>query len=253
MEKLFSMLIPATYVLGHILERIAPGRPQPKVRFWFWKGLASFAVSGFLATMVPMLLTQAFGHHAVLDASALPMIPGALLVLLVGNAVGYWWHRARHRSTFLWRAFHQMHHSAERMDMAGAFWFHPLDTISVFTIQSLLAAFVLGVSPDAAALAGYIGFTITCLTHLNVKTPRWLGYIVARPESHSIHHSRGVHAFNYADLPIFDMIFGTFRNPETFQGQTGYYDGASSRVLAMLVGIDVSAPVRDTALEGAAE
>jgi sterol desaturase/sphingolipid hydroxylase (fatty acid hydroxylase superfamily) len=51
--------------------------------------------------------------------------------------------------------------------------------------------------------------------HANLRTPRWLGYIIQRPESHGIHHERGLHAFNYADLPLWDMVFGTFRNPRT--------------------------------------
>lgn len=30
------------------------------------------------------------------------------------------------------------------------------------------------------------------------------------------------------------MILGTFRNPATWSGKAGFYDGGSSRVLAML-------------------
>ncbi len=48
---------------------------------------------------------------------------------------------------------------------------------------------------------------------MNIRTPQWLGYIVQRPESHSVHHGRGVHHYNYSDLPLFDILFGTFRNP----------------------------------------
>ena len=38
------------------------------------------------------------------------------------------------------------------------------------------------------------------------------------------------------------MIFGTYRNPETFEGEAGFYDGASARVLDMALGRDVSVP-----------
>jgi sterol desaturase/sphingolipid hydroxylase (fatty acid hydroxylase superfamily) len=72
--------------------------------------------------------------------------------------------------------------------------------------------------------------------HTNIRTPRWLGYIVQRPESHSCHHERGVHARNYGDLPLFDMLFGTFHNPERFEGECGFHDGGSARVGAMLIG-----------------
>jgi sterol desaturase/sphingolipid hydroxylase (fatty acid hydroxylase superfamily) len=77
--------------------------------------------------------------------------------------------------------------------------------------------------------------------HANIKTPRWLGYLIQRPESHSVHHQRGRHAMNYSRLPIFDILFGTFENPEYFQSESGFYPGASRRILAMLGGVDVSA------------
>jgi sterol desaturase/sphingolipid hydroxylase (fatty acid hydroxylase superfamily) len=78
--------------------------------------------------------------------------------------------------------------------------------------------------------------------HGNFHTPRWLGYIVQRPESHSFHHERGVHGRNYSDLPIFDLLFGTFYNPQRFASETGFYDGASKRIADMLRFRDVSVP-----------
>ena len=78
--------------------------------------------------------------------------------------------------------------------------------------------------------------------HANVRTPRWLGFLVQRPESHSLHHARGVHGHNYSDLPVFDLLFGTFRNPAAHAGAAGFYDGASTRVPEMLLAHDVSRP-----------
>jgi sterol desaturase/sphingolipid hydroxylase (fatty acid hydroxylase superfamily) len=58
---------------------------------------------------------------------------------------------------------------------------------------------------------------------------------------HAIHHQRGVHAYNYGVLAFSDLIFGTWRNPATFpQEAFGFWDGASAKVGAMLVGRDVS-------------
>lgn len=59
---------------------------------------------------------------------------------------------------------------------------------------------------------------------------------------HAIHHERDAHSGNYCDLPVIDMIFSTYRNPETFDGAAGFYDGASGRVVDMLLGRDVSVP-----------
>ena len=76
--------------------------------------------------------------------------------------------------------------------------------------------------------------------HANIRTPKWLGYIIQRPESHGVHHARGVHRYNYSDLPLWDIVFGTFRNPDAFEGECGLTPGASARLGAMLLGQDVS-------------
>lgn len=61
-----------------------------------------------------------------------------------------------------------------------------------------------------------------------------------RPESHSRHHARGVHTGNFADLPVFDLLFGTFDNPRDFAPHTGFWHGASARVIDMLRFRDIS-------------
>ena len=37
-----------------------------------------------------------------------------------------------------------------------------------------------------------------------------------------------------------DMVFGTYRNPATWNGQAGFYDGASDRIGDLLIGRDVA-------------
>jgi len=74
------------------------------------------------------------------------------------------------------------------------------------------------------------------------REARWLGYIIQRPESHSVHHGKGIHRYNYSDLPLWDMLFGTFRNPAEFQPEHGFYKGASARIPEMLVFQDVTSP-----------
>jgi len=154
----------------------------------------------------------------------------------------YWWHRTMHRFAPLWRAFHQLHHSAERLDTFGAFWFSPLDMIGWTALGSLAMVVVIGITPSAATAAILITFFLGIFQHTNVRTPRWLGYLIQRPESHSVHHQQGVHHYNFSDLPVFDLLFGTLRNPPDFAPQQGFYQGASSRVLEMLTFRDVSQP-----------
>jgi sterol desaturase/sphingolipid hydroxylase (fatty acid hydroxylase superfamily) len=134
-----------------------------------------------------------------------------------------------------------MHHSAERVDMLGSNYFHPID----FALQiavSTLPVMLLGISPSAAALGGLIGYFFGNFPHLNVRTPQWLGWFIQRPEAHAVHHGRGIHAYNYGNFPLWDILFGTFRNPATFTEEAGFWDGASAKVSAMLCGRDVSTP-----------
>jgi sterol desaturase/sphingolipid hydroxylase (fatty acid hydroxylase superfamily) len=140
-----------------------------------------------------------------------------------------------------------MHHSAERVDAFGAFWFSPADMIGWTVLYSLALTLVVGITAEATTVVLLVTTLLAVFQHTNVRTPQWLGYIVQRPESHSYHHERGVHARNYSDLPVFDMIFGTFYNPRAFAPATGFYDGASARIIDMLLARDVSVPHPDAA------
>ena len=49
-----------------------------------------------------------------------------------------------------------------------------------------------------------------------------------------------IHKYNYSDLPVFDMFFGTFKNPKAFQLEAGFYPGASNRVVDMMLFKEIS-------------
>ena len=136
----------------------------------------------------------------------------------------------------LWRHLHQMHHSAERIDIWSAFWFHPLDMAGWTLLSSLVLVGGFGISLDAAIPISIFSAFLGMFQHSNISTPRWLGYLIARPENHAAHHERGVHAYNYGNISLFDMLFGTFRNPEKAPDETGFFDGASNRIGALLIG-----------------
>lgn len=243
------LLDPATHVLlamfaGLALwERLAPARPLPVVRGWRLRALAAFALYFLLSSYLPMLWHEAVSLLQLFDLSAWPTWAAVVVGVLVYELLGYAYHRAVHRFTPLWRLAHQMHHSAERLDVAGAFWFSPWDMLG-WTLVASIALSLLGLSPHAATLTLLILSFLAIFQHANLRTPRWLGYLVQRPESHTLHHARGLHRHNYADLPLIDMLFGTFRNPRGHEHATGFWNGASARVGDMLLLRDVSQPTR---------
>ncbi|HET6149235.1 MAG TPA: sterol desaturase family protein [Polyangia bacterium] len=241
MEKVLGVLPPFIYLLFLGLERLVPARPLAPIPRWRLKGLLFFLLGGLLVGGLPAAWTPFARAHRLLNLEGLGTWAGAAVAIVVNDLLGYAVHRLRHRPP-LWR-LHQMHHSAERLDVAGAFYFHPLDTVVYAFTATFLSSFLVGVSAPAAALAGSFGFLIAVFEHANVRTPRWLGFIVQRPEAHAIHHQRGVHGFNYGGLALWDAVFGTYRNPRTWDGQAGFWDGASRQLWALLVGTDVTHPV----------
>jgi sterol desaturase/sphingolipid hydroxylase (fatty acid hydroxylase superfamily) len=193
-----------------------------------------------LNAIVPAVAAGVVTQHVKpIDLSGIGLIPGVLAVMVATEILGYAVLRTLHNVHFFWRWTHQIHHSAERLDVAGFAYFHPFDVVAQMGLPTLLVC-LLGVTPDAAALAGYFGFLVAMFQHMNVKTPHWLGYIVLRPEQHSLHHARGVHAFNYGNFAFMDLLCGTFKNPYEFAKAYGFWDGASAKLGAMLVGRDVA-------------
>lgn len=238
-----SLIVLAMYGGLMVWEAVAPGRDLPRMKGWVLRGLTAFAVFFYLSSYLPLFWDAHFADYQLFDLTALGTAGSAIAGLLIYELAVYGWHRSMHGSHVLWRGLHQMHHSAERLDTYGAFYFSPLDMIGWTLLGSLSLVLIFGVTPQAATTILLTTTFLTIFQHANIRTPRWLGYVVQRPESHTIHHGRGVHAYNYSDLPVFDMLFGTFRNPDGFEVETGFYDGASERVLDMILFRNVGAPV----------
>jgi sterol desaturase/sphingolipid hydroxylase (fatty acid hydroxylase superfamily) len=61
------------------------------------------------------------------------------------------------KSNILWRIFHQMHHSAERLDTYGAFYFSPYDMIGFYITWYSVFLFYFR---SCAAISYYFSFGI---------------------------------------------------------------------------------------------
>ncbi|NNM78238.1 sterol desaturase family protein [Sphingomonas sp. ID1715] len=227
--------------LGFVLVELG-GRAQawPGVTGWRLQGIASTLLYFAVGTFAPLAWDAWLGQYQLVDGSRLPFWAQVVGGFLVLEAFIYAWHRTMHNVRPLWRWFHQMHHSAERLDIWGAFYFHPLDMIGWALLTSLALVLGFGLSGEAALLVNVLATFCSMFQHMNVRTPRWVGYVVQRPESHSLHHKRGHHANNYGDLPLYDMIFGTFANPKDFEAEVGFHAGSSRRIGPMLIGREIA-------------
>jgi sterol desaturase/sphingolipid hydroxylase (fatty acid hydroxylase superfamily) len=242
-----SLTVLALYGLLVLLEALFPARPLPKVKGWKTRALIVFAFYFYLTSYLPLLWGDTLARYQLLDLQALNPFAGAAIGVLVYELFVYLWHRTMHRVHWLWRSFHQMHHSAERLDTFGAFYFSPLDIVG-FTFLTSLSLTLVGLNPQAVTYFLYATTFLGVFQHTNIRTPQWLGYVVQRPESHSVHHGRGIHQYNYSDLPLFDILFGTFRNPKDFVSESGFYDGASAKVPQILAFQDIAGNNFDPAI-----
>ncbi len=223
-----------------LVEHVRPARPFEVVRGWRLKCVAFMPMIITISATVPFVMSDVIAGVKLLPGERLGVVGGTLVGIVVSELVVYWVHRLHHGMPFLWRWVHQLHHSAERVDVFGAAYFHPFEIIEGAVVGVLFFNVVLGLLPEAALLAALWQAFNGVFQHGNIRTPVWLGYFIQRPEAHGIHHQRGLHGFNYANLPLWDIIFGTFRNPGAWDGSAGFYSGASKQTVRMLLGHDIS-------------
>lgn len=239
---LIGLLVPATYLVMLAVESRWPARAFPPRKGWRWIGIGFLLLVGTAGATVPLVLPLDWmAAHRWLDGTQLGVAGGALAGWLVLSFVTFVFHRAYHAFSPLWRLGHQMHHSPQRVDISGSVLFHPTEMVLQVLMQLFVTVIVLGLDPLAAALVGYVAAFHGMFQHWNVRTPRWLGYFIQRPESHCVHHRMGIHAWNYADFPLWDIVFGSFRNPREFRGDCGFEAPADRRMAAMLGWRDVNA------------
>lgn len=220
-------------------ERAFPGRALPHVRGWHARAL--------LINLTQLAITLAVGRvwFAFLPDETLfhasgwgrPALEG-FVGWFVGTFVFYWWHRLRHENGW-WLVFHQIHHSPSRIEVLTSFYKHPVEILVNSVLTALILFPFLGVSLMAGVWYNLFAATGEYFYHANVRTPRWLRYFVQTPELHSIHHQWDSHSHNYGDIPLWDRLFGTYRDSTEFVERCGFPDGAEQRLPEMLLFKDV--------------
>ena len=238
-ETLAAVLLPIIFLAFMGFELVAPsGRPMPEVRLWRLLGIFALIVTLAVNALLPLVILPYLPDIALVHLDRIELW-AAVPTLVLTTFFTYWSHRIQHRFDLLWRLGHQLHHSVARVDIASAMIFHPID-VAVQVVMTLFAASLLGITPQAAALAGVLGFAIALYQHWNVRTPQWTGWLIQRPEQHLHHHERDVHARNFGDMPVWDRLFGTYAEPRGGEIALGFADGRARRVLAMIACMDVN-------------
>lgn len=231
------LLVTAVFLL---LERMAPGRALPESHGWYLRALSINAVQLISTLLAGQVWPRMFGGVSVFALAGLgrPALEG-LVAWFVGTFVFYWWHRLRHRQGF-WVVFHQVHHSPSRIEVVTSFYKHPVE-IATNTLASAVVLYgLLGCSLPGTVWYNLFAATGEYFYHANVRTPPWLRYIVQTPELHSIHHQTNLHWFNFGDIPLWDRLFGTYRDALEFAPSCGFTAGTERHLGQMLLFREVS-------------
>jgi sterol desaturase/sphingolipid hydroxylase (fatty acid hydroxylase superfamily) len=238
MEIIVFVLAVAIVMIAVEIKK--PGRSWKKVSGWW---VRAFLLNLFQVLSVFIAIftwDKWFAGISLWSADEVFGVTGAAIFgYLVITFIYYWWHRWRHSSQFLWNHLHQIHHSAQRIEIITAFYKHPAEILINSALSSAILYIGLGMGPESSSLAILLTGLGELVYHWNVKTPYWLGFIFQRPESHCVHHRQGWHRQNFSDIPLWDMLFGTFHNPKDFEGQCGFSDDRETRLTEMLMGKDV--------------
>ena len=218
------------------LERIRPSVRLPRVPGWASRLLALNAVQVGVVFFGAWTWDRWLPQFRLLDSSALPAAAGIAIGYVLITFVYYWWHRIRHESRFLWRYLHQVHHSPARIECLMSFYKHPAEIAINGLLSSSVLYVLLGLSPSSVAIVVTITGVAELFYHSNLRTPWWLGFAFQRPEMHRRHHERGWHRSNFSDLPLWDLLFGTFDNPRSVPVRCGFAKQAERDLLGLMAG-----------------
>jgi sterol desaturase/sphingolipid hydroxylase (fatty acid hydroxylase superfamily) len=221
------------------VERISPGRALPHVPGWYFRALLINAVQLGITLSLARTWIGIFGAGSIFSLSSwnIPALEG-FAGWFIGTFIFYWWHRLRHAKGF-WRVFHQVHHSPSRIEVLTSFYKHPVEILANSFLSAFILFPVLGCSMLGTFWYNFFAATGEYFYHANFKSPKLLRYFIQTPELHSVHHQLNVHDYNYADLPVWDRIFGTYRDTTEFMPECGFPEHGEERVLEMIAFKDV--------------
>jgi sterol desaturase/sphingolipid hydroxylase (fatty acid hydroxylase superfamily) len=241
----------ALLVAFRLLQLVRPReRRLPLLRRGFWTDLAYWGFTPLVTraitrvsvviAVVPLalliygkvdkeLLLNGFG-----PTSRLPLWLQAVAILVLGDFIGYWMHRAFHGRR-LWR-FHAVHHSSVDLDWLSAVRLHPVND-ALMRVAGTLPILAFGFAPVAVASVAPVLTLMAILVHANVDWD-WgpLRWVIASPCFHRWHHTDEAHARdkNFAGLlPLWDILFGTYYMPRDLAPHSF---GTATPVPANLIG-----------------
>jgi sterol desaturase/sphingolipid hydroxylase (fatty acid hydroxylase superfamily) len=223
------------FLVFFTLEKLSPARKLNNVKTWYKRVVFINIIQVLIIVLAGQTWDKFFMSSSLLKISHhLAPIYAALVGYLVITFIFYWWHRARHEFNIFWLTCHQLHHSPERLETITSFYKHPLEIVMNSIFISSISYGFLGLDTQAAAITLILTAFGEYFYHANIRTPYWLGFLIQRPEMHRVHHERGSHHYNYSDIPLWDVLFGTFKNPKKDIVKCGFENNLEQDFVKMI-------------------
>ncbi len=178
------------------------------------KTLSGYAVVALLA----------YGLHVWWEPLVMPVPSEAPLLtdflfqvfgfLVLGELLTYAWHRVEHRSTFVFRTSHHVHHACKLpISVWTNFFLHPTEGFMVM-LCLYLSPYLLGAHPLVFWGFAFMSTFAMVMTHCGY-TPRFYPtWLFPSPAGHDLHHEHRV-PVNFSVVMAFgDRLFGTYKPPE---------------------------------------
>jgi sterol desaturase/sphingolipid hydroxylase (fatty acid hydroxylase superfamily) len=233
-----SILVVLVFLL--LVEKLAPAVDYKDVPNWRTRAILINLLAVGSVQLFDLGFSQVIPNMSVIEVSEMTPAPVAGLLGFMWATLGtYWWHRAMHKSDFLWRWFHQLHHSPRRIEVVGALYTHPLNIISMSFVLTLMTQFI-GLSAEALLWLSLILGVVTLFTHANINVPRWIGYFIQTPNMHRFHHEYQKHRNNYSEFVLWDVLFGTYKNSGGRPDHFGFGSDKERNLRAIFTGKDVN-------------
>lgn len=227
-----AVLFGVLFIFFRALEFTMPrARRTPLIRrglatdlaYWLFNPIvAEFFISAALLLVLGVLAFMLYGRIEKAEIlagfgplSRLPLFVQAILMLIIGDFIGYWMHRLFHGRRF-WR-FHAVHHSSETLDWLSSARSHPVNEMASRTVL-MIGLLLLGFQASAVAAVTPVIGLFAVLLHANLDWD-WGPFrtVIASPRFHRWHHTSEADGRdrNFAGLfPLWDIIFGTYFMPK---------------------------------------
>lgn len=216
--------------------------------FWLWESVSPLlagrkdrlrhamrnlclpVINGAILFLTPGAATTVLSGWATRNQFGLlhttPLSSGWRLIVsfVVLDLWAWLWHRANHRSAFLWR-FHRTHHSDFEMDVTTSARFH-VGELAMAALTRLPVIVIAGLEPIHILVYETVLVAVSQFHHANISVGCWdrfLRLLIVTPDVHKIHHSR-IHLemnSNFASvLSVWDRLGRSFhmrKSPKTVE------------------------------------